>query len=298
MTPAIVNLLTRGEGKGTLPNLIFAFAFVFSMFIAYRFMPALVRSTLIIWAMALASLAHLILFPSALETGVTLDTPLLGGFFSSMTVAPVLEPGVLISFLFCFLALSINDLGSIQSMDALLKPSNMTGRVKGGVTVTGLMNLVSGVLGVIGPVNFSLSPGVIASSGCASRFALIPTALLLLLLSCSPLAMRMISNVPSVIVAGVLLYILTSQVSAGLMVAFKRHQDFQFNDGLVIGLPLLVGTIAAFLPVEVLRTFPVALRPILGNGFVIGVVTVLVLEHLVFTDRVTSSHDGATNKGS
>ena len=71
------------------------------------------------------------------------------------------------------------------------------------------------------------------------------------------------------IVGCVMLYILTSQIAAGLLLA-NQDRGFQFEDGLVIGLPVLLGTVISFLPTDVLTTFPVVLRPVLGNGFVVG----------------------------
>jgi xanthine/uracil permease len=180
------------------------------------------------------------------------------------------------------MALSVNDLGSIQSMNELLKPPDMSRRVTRGMIVTGLANMVSGFLGVIGPVNYSLSPGVISSTGCASRFVLLPAAFLLLLLSFSPAVIGFIGNVPPVVIGSVLIYIMCAQIAAGLMVVFESGKAFQFNSGLIIALPLLLGTIIAFLPVEIMNTFPTVLRPILGNGFVVGVFTALVLEHVIF----------------
>jgi hypothetical protein len=45
---------------------------------------------------------------------------------------------------------------------------------------------------------------------------------------------------------------------------------------------LLSQRVLTYLPADALNTFPVILRPTLGNGFVVGIVSVLVLEHLVF----------------
>jgi hypothetical protein len=37
------------------------------------------------------------------------------------------------------------------------------------------------------------------------------------------------------------------------------------------------------MPAAVVQSFPPLLRPIAGNGFLVGVVAVLVLEHLIFS---------------
>lgn len=129
-----------------------------------------------------------------------------------------------------------------------------------------------------------MSPGVIASTGVASRFTLIPTALGLLVLSFLPVAIAFMDSIPSVIIGTVLFYVMCSQVAAGLMMAFSSR-EFNFDSGLVIGLPVMLGVVIAFLPAEVLNTMPASLRPIIGNGFVAGVFTVMFLEHIVYRSK-------------
>ena len=103
-------------------------------------------------------------------------------------------------------------------------------------------------------------------------------------LAFSPAIIGIIGSVPSVVIGCLLLYILTSQIAAGLIVTFQGldEEGFQFESGLIIGLPVLFGTVIAFLPAAVLDSFPVVLKPICGNGFVVGVVFALTLEHVVF----------------
>jgi xanthine/uracil permease len=87
-----------------------------------------------------------------------------------------------------------------------------------------------------------------------------------------------------VVIGCVLLYITTSQFASGLILAFQGRDDapFGYDDAVVIGLPVLIGTVFAFLPAAVVESFPVVLRPTLGNGFVMGIASAFLLEHLVF----------------
>ena len=129
-----------------------------------------------------------------------------------------------------------------------------------------------------------MSPGVIATSRCASRFTLIPTGIGLLVLSFLPAVISFAGTIPSAVIGSVLVYIMCSQISAGLIMAYGSG-DFSFDNGLTVGLPLMLGVIISFLPGAVTAGFPPTLRPILGNGFVVGVVAVLVMEHLIIKGR-------------
>ena len=283
LTPMIINLIaTPYRTVSAMANIIFCSILTVCMFVSYRFVRPLWKSTIILWTMIAGSISYYVVFPFALNPEALRSEKFTGLFFTDLTTRWSFEPGVLFSFLFCFFALSINDLGSIQSMKEVINPSNMARRINRGVTLTGLANILAGFLGVVGPVNFSLSPGVIIASRSASRFTLIPCSILLCLLSFSPLLMGLLGNIPPAVIGGSLIYILFFQVTAGKKVAFRSKEDFSLENGLVIGIPILAGTLIAFLPGSLLQQLPITLRPIIGNGFAMGVLSVLILEHIIF----------------
>jgi len=84
---------------------------------------------------------------------------------------------------------------------------------------------------VIGPVNFSLSPGVIAATGCASRFALVPAGIALALMAASPLAIGYLSSIPGPVIGVVLAYVMTAQIAAGLMVGRRAARSRRLTRG-------------------------------------------------------------------
>jgi uracil permease len=281
LAPTILNLAT--DGGSTVPPaqaFLFSITFALALFIAGGYLTGIWKSTLAFWAILLGTPAYIALFGAVLVPPA--DTPLLA--LPDHLLAPLAVPdaGVLAAFLICYLALAVNDLGSIQSVGSLLRADGMEGRVNRGVTVTGLANVLAGVTGVIGPVNFSLSSGVIAATGCASRFALVPAAVGLGLVAASPLAIGCLESIPAPVIGVVLTYVMASQIAAGLVLAQESRAVGKFEDGLIIGVPLLLGTLVAFLSPEVATGFPATIRPLLANGFVVGIVTVLILEHIVY----------------
>jgi len=277
LLPTIRNLLIHpGGSAGPLAGLSFAVLLVLLLFAGQFRLQGTWKATLIVWGVLAGSLVWLLLYPrSPAQSGL----PLVGLPLQSWALPGfAFDLGVLLAFLCCFLALAVNDLGSIQAMAGLLQPPGMPGRIRRGVVVTGLGNLLAGALGVLGPVNFSLSPGVIAATGCASRHVLLPAAGGLLLLSISPKALALLGAVPPVVVGAILLFILSSQVSAGLLALTAGAGSLRFEDGLVVALPLLLGTLVAFLPPPVVAGFPALLRPVLGNGFVVGTLLAILLD--------------------
>ncbi|MDA8125749.1 MAG: purine/pyrimidine permease [Deltaproteobacteria bacterium] len=282
LAPKIMEMVTLGDGNAPpIANLSFALVLTFGMFWLNRQLGGIWKSTLILWVMGLGSLLYQLWVPAAQVTAAAAP-PWFASLFTNLTTHPRFDPGVLISFLICFLALSINDLGAIQSVNALLSPPEPKRRLICGMAITGLANVFSGFLGVLGPVNYTLSPGILAATSCASRRIFIPTAFLLLLLSLSPWAVGIAGKVPSVIVGSILLYVLTSQVAVGFMTALEAGGPFGLTEGTVVGGPVLIGAVIAFLPAPIFATIPVTLQPILGNGFVVGMIAALILEHVIF----------------
>ncbi|MDY6849368.1 MAG: purine/pyrimidine permease [Thermodesulfobacteriota bacterium] len=282
LAPAIRDLILDIPRSGSpFGRLVFAMVLVLVLFELQQKMTPLWRSTLVVGGLVVGSLVYPLFFPHAGLSGQP-SLPLFSGFWQDLTWPPSFEPGLILAFLVCYLALAVNDLGSIQSLDGMLRPGNMAGRMRKGMTITGLSGCLAGFLGVLGPVNFSLSPGVIAASGCAARRALWPAAVVMIGLAFLPGTLSVVRAVPPTVVGAILLFILSAQVAAGLMSLYSQKETVQFEHGLVVGLPVLAGTIISFMPSSVAETLPGLTRPIAGNGFVAGVLLALWLEHVVF----------------
>ncbi|CAA7602310.1 Permease family [Acididesulfobacillus acetoxydans] len=280
--PTMLHLLLAEDGKGSpTANLLFGLVFVLIIFVAGRYLRGLWKATLIVWAVIGGSVFYALFFPRYHGSAVS-GLNLVAGFFQGFTLHPSFDPGVLIAFLICFLAVAVNDVGSIQSINEMLQATDMQGRITRGVTVTGLVNFVSGLFGVVGSVNFSVSAGVIIATGVASRFTLLPAGLGLVALAFLPRAISFTGYIPSVVIGGILIYLMTSQMAAALQMAFHSAEDFSFESGLVMGMPALLCVVISFLPVQVVNSFPALLRPIIGNGFVVGVVAAMIMEHVIY----------------
>lgn len=212
--------------------------------------------------------------------------------FVSDTVEPQIvlteynfDTGVIISFLFCYIALLINQIGSVQSLGQMVDAPNMSKRQTRGLLITGAMNIISGAAGVMGPVDYSLSPGVVASTSCASRYTMLPAAIAMIVLALFPQAVSVLLTIPQPIMGIVLLFLMATQVAAGFEIIHSSKAVLSFRDGLVLGLPIMLTVILSFIPQEAMETVPSLLRPIVGNGFVMGIIMIILLEHVVLKER-------------
>jgi xanthine/uracil permease len=280
LTPTIVNLISSGGQVPTNYNIVFSLGFISAIFIANAFLKGIWKSTLPLLALFTGSSVYYILFGTSNSFDLNLALLSVPNNFIGPLAVP--DIGILIAFLISFLALAINDLSSIESVGTILSADKMEKRLSKGITITGIGNIFAGLFGVIGPVNYTISPGIIAATGVASRFTLIPAAIGLLILAISPLAINLISNIPSPVIGVILLYVLAAQIGAALLLTIESGALKSIDDGIILGLPVLLGTVIAFLPSAAAAQLPAIIRPIAANGFVIGALAVLILEHMLY----------------
>jgi len=286
LTPSILDLvIARDTSASAVFNILFALIFTVGMFAADKYLQGVWKATMVVWAILIGSLAYNYIFSGAIYSVNVGESRFFSSFFDSISFNLSLDPGVLISFLLAFLALSINDLGSIQSLGSFLHAGDMKDRTRRGIGMTGLGNMLAGAFGVVGSVNYSMSPGVIGATGCASRYTLIPAGLGLVFMSFSPWIMGFIGNIPEVVIGSILIYLMSLQISAGLLLLIEEEALSSFNSGIIIGFPLVIATVTAFMPTDIVSTIPQVLRPIIGNGFVMGVASVILLEHLILPEK-------------
>lgn len=285
ITPTILKLIVNTPNSHPVSaNLFFALALLLAMVAGDRLLRGVWRSTMLVWALIVGNLAWMIFLP-AMDKIDQIELPLFSIMLTNWTTNFIWDPGLILSFLICFLALAINDLGSIESLGKLLQPDKMDSRLTRGMVVTGLSNILAGFMGVIGLVNYSLTAGIIAANGNASRLSFLPAALCLLVISFLPPVVAFILNIPPVVIGTILLHIMSLQLAAGLMVAFSSS-GFSFQDAMTISIPVMISVLVSFLPSEVIATFPRILIPVAGNGFVMGTLTVLLLEHGLLRSKV------------
>jgi xanthine/uracil permease len=215
----------------------------------------------------------------------------------ALFIAPSFEAGPFAAFLLCFLVLTINELGSVEAVGRALNASGMDGRVRRGVGVAGIGSVASGFLGVIGPVDFSMSAGLIAASGFAAKIAFVPAALALIACAFAPGLIEALVSIPKPVMGAVLLYTMVSQLAGGLLTLVSEKAVSGYSQGVVVGFPLMAALVVSFSPPSVLEAFPAVLNPVIGNGFVIGAILVFFLEHALLRSGKPPASPGASGQG-
>ena len=287
LVPTFAGLLANPAQPGSVAaKLIFAFVLLIVIFALNHRLRGFWRATLMLWVLVFGTIAALICFPgTVISLGTQGSVPLAEG----LLLSPVAAPGVLLSVAICYLALIVNDIGSIRGVAEVAKvPAAETeGQLRRGITITGIMNFFAGGAGVIGGVNYSISSGMILDTRNASRYPLLVAGAAMILCAAVPPVISLIITIPTVITGCLLIFIMTSQLSAALGVLIEHEGSgiFSFNNGIIIGFSILIAATFSFLPEAAVAAIPAVVRPVLANGFVAGTIAVMLLEHVVFRDR-------------
>ena len=264
----------------------FAIAMVLFMLLMNKWFVGVWKSVVVLLGLVVGTLVY-VQFGKPMEL---FETTTLAEILSSDNASLFIFPlqfdfGVIVAFIFCYLALLINELGSIQSLGSILNVEDMEKRTQRGVAVIGVSNIFAGLSGVIGLVDFSFSPGIISATRCASRFVLIPAGVGLIVISLFPGLVSILNQTPSLVIGAIMFYLMVTQLASGFHLMQKQKAVIDFESAIVIGFPIMLAVLISFLPATVVEAIPSILRPILTNGFVMGVIMVLICEHFIFRKK-------------
>lgn len=185
------------------------------------------------------------------------------------------------AFALAYVAVLVNSVGSIQGIANVTDTKRLPVALHRGILINGLAGICCGLTGIVGTVSYSMSPGVVLVTRVASRFALSFCGLILVGAAFIPKLAAVFAAVPAPVVGAALCVGLGGQVGAGLAIISGQQHRLTGRDYLVIGLPLVVGTLVSLLPAAFFTGMPATLQIFLGNGLIVGILMVLLLEHIL-----------------
>ncbi len=191
-----------------------------------------------------------------------------------------------ITFLVAYVAVIINAVGSIYSMGEVVGKEGMMGRVNRGISVTGLGGLGAGILGVVGTVSFAFSPGVVLVTRVGTRFAVTVCGGLLFSLAFFSKFLAILASFPASVVGAAMITAMAAQIGAGISILTRSGRSLDGRDYMVVGIPVLMGGLVSILPVTFFEAFPATVHALLKNGLVVGILLVLILEHLLLPRKM------------
>ena len=216
-----------------------------------------------------------------LELGRIAAAPWLGWPLPFPTGPPRLSVAGLTAACLAYFVLLANLKGSLAGVQEVVGGGRSQARTRRGAAVSGWAGVLAGAAGGYGPVAYALSPGVILSTGVGSRWTTVSAGGLILGLGfCSKMAAAL-AVVPGPVVAAAMIASMAAQIGTGLSILTKGGRELAGRDYFVIGLPLLLGTLSSLLPREFISLLPPLIGPLAGNGLVVGLISLVLLEWVV-----------------
>lgn len=197
---------------------------------------------------------------------------------------------VLVAFAASYLAVVVNSLGSLHGIAGVTDSARLPAAISRGIFINGVAGIFCGVTGLVGMVSYSVSPGVVLANRVASRYATAVGGIILMVAALVPKLAALLAMVPSPVVGAALCVAMGAQTGSAL--DNVSAGGMQRRDYFVVGLPVLLGTLVGFMPPGLLQQAPFAFRVFFGNGLIIGIVLVLLLEHIVLRNRKPSEREG------
>jgi len=182
-----------------------------------------------------------------------------------------------------YIAVLVNSLGSLQGIAAITDQNRLPVSTQKGIFVNGISGIFCGFFGVFGTVSFSISPGVILSNRVASRYAMSYCGVILVLAVFLPKLAALLAIVPVPVVGAALCVALGGQIGAGI--AIIASKNLSPRDYFVVGLPTFLGAMAGLFPRDLFSSLPGFIQVFLGNSLIVGIVVVLLLEHVLCREK-------------
>lgn len=207
---------------------------------------------------------------------------------------PRWHTGIVLTGLLTMVILLSNVISSEQVMAQAARVPLRPSDIRRGTLISGVGTLLAGLFGTVGMVPLSVSASLVALTSVASRLPFLLAAAALTLLGLLPAVGHWLAALPEAVGYASLFTVFGQLLGFGL-------KDFQTlaldqRDLFVVTLSVMAGVGVFFIPSQAWAGLPPVLAYLLDNGLIVGVVLVLLLEHVVLRRR-TGAAPAAAERG-
>lgn len=193
---------------------------------------------------------------------------------------PMFDIGGIISGLIIGLVLMSNTVASIMAVNQVVPKALRADKkeINNSGWVGGISHLVSTLFSTIGMVSLTVTAGFVKTTNQTKTNVLKIACIALVILSCFPPVMSFLSQLPSQIAYAAILPSFAQMFAIGIRTLLDAKLDERRVTIFSLSVSLGVGTM--FLPLPVFQQFPSLVQYIFGNGLLVGVIIVILLDQL------------------
>lgn len=196
---------------------------------------------------------------------------------------PSFDAGVVVVSIITGILVLANTVASIIAMEKILNKKLSEKVYNRGVMFTGVADILSGVGATVGNVSYASCAGLITITGVAARLPFLLFGIITLIMGLFPPIGAFLTSIPTPVGYSVLVVSYCQMLGYG----FKDYASMKLSarDFLVIGLPIIIGAGIFSVPAESFNNIPPFLRYLVSNGFVLGMVLCILLEHVILPNK-------------
>ena len=194
-------------------------------------------------------------------------------------------PGLIgiLAVVICFFATAVETTGHTLAVTRICGVPPEGWRIRGAVANDGLGSAISALFGGMALTSYSQNIGVISLTGVGSRFVVAFGGAFLILMALVPKVGAVIALMPNAVLGGVLLFMFGMVASVGVDIIGRNMNSRR--DAVILAAALGVGLGIQAAPPGALNAVPQALRVLVGDGIVMGILLAMALNLLMPKER-------------
>lgn len=178
-----------------------------------------------------------------------------------------------------------NTYGALRGTDSLYTNPPGSGDIfRRSFVTTGVFTLLFSPLGTVPFSPFVSSVGLLTQTGDASRRSFFIGSALFLLVALTPALIHFFNSIPLPVSSAAMLVSYLPLLWSSFL--FMSQTSLNPRNIYRIAMPVFSGLFLMTLPPVYLQDVPALIRPVVGNGLLMGILMVLLLERIVPWDRV------------
>lgn len=191
--------------------------------------------------------------------------------------SPAWDAGIILTAVLAGLLNMANTFGALKGTEPLYESPTTGKQYRRSFTVTGAVNVLSGLLGLVPYAPYVSSIGFLRQTGILHLRPFILGSLMFLAMGLIPWFGQLFLRLPLSVGSAVLFVAYLPLVLSAL--EFFRQERWDAANVYRIAVPLFAGVVIMTLPAEVFASFPAWIRPLVSNGLLMGILLSLLLEN-------------------
>jgi len=200
---------------------------------------------------------------------------------------PIWNTGIIVTTVLAGLLNSANTFGALKGTDEMYNQLTTNKQYRASFSISGLVTIFSGFFGLVPYSPFVSSIGFLNQTGEIKRTPFILGGFMFFVMGIIPPVGHFFSLLP-LSIGSAALFVSYLQIFNS---SWRFFEQVSFNTLNVYraAIPLFTGLIVMTMPANFFATMPDAIRPLISNGLLVGIILALFMENLFPWDRLGTS---------